>query len=104
MVVFPQIHRNTVSDTPRPGDIGQPLLNDRTSNDLETRIQGQGLTGDVYELTIEDARTVTVALSNHLVGKIYLTDTYETSTASFITIPISDELTSRLVEQRQRVM
>jgi hypothetical protein len=104
MVVFPQIHLNTVSDTPQPGDIGQPLLIDRTSNDLETQTQGQGLTGDVYELTVEDAQTVTVALSNHLVGKIYLTDTYETSTASFITIPISDELTSRFIEQRQRVM
>ena len=104
MVVCSQIHRNALSETPRPGNIKQPLLVNKTSNDLETQIQGKGLTGDVYELTIEDARTVTVALSNHLVGKIYLTDTYETSTASFITIPISDELTSRFIEQLQRVM
>lgn len=48
------------------------------------------LTGDVYELTIEDARAIT--LSDNICGKIWLTDTYGGNTTSFITIPVSDEV------------
>ncbi|KAH6719537.1 hypothetical protein BKA61DRAFT_669865 [Leptodontidium sp. MPI-SDFR-AT-0119] len=60
------------------------------------------LTGDVYELTLEDARMVVI--SDQVPGKIWLTDTFEANYSSFITIPISDELTRRFIIQRPRVM
>jgi len=59
-------------------------------------------TGDVYELTVEDAREV--VRSEQIAGKIWLTDTYGGNTHSFITIPIRDEMTRELIIQRQRVM
>jgi hypothetical protein len=67
-----------------------------------TQIQGQDLTGDVYELTHEDARTVTML--QQIPGQVFLTDTYDMNTPSFITIPISDELSRRFAMQRTRVM
>ncbi len=60
------------------------------------------ITGDVYELTVEDARKV--ATSDQIAGQILLTDTYGRNTKSFITIPISEELTREFIIQRQRVM
>ena len=60
------------------------------------------LTGDVYELTIDDVRNI--ALSDQISGQIWLTDTYGEKTQSFITIPIRDELTKGFIIQRPRVM
>jgi hypothetical protein len=81
----------------------------RSANTSEAHIQERrrtaspvSFTGDVYELTVEDVRMV--AMSAQISGKILLTDTYETNTTSFITIPVSDELTSRFIMQRPRVM
>lgn len=47
------------------------------------------LTSDVYELIKADARMI---VNSDQIGKIWLTDPYNINTASFITIPISDEL------------
>jgi hypothetical protein len=60
------------------------------------------LTGDVYELNVEDIQTV--AESNEISGKILLTDTYKVDATSFVTIPISEQLTNRLIRQRPRFM
>jgi hypothetical protein len=60
------------------------------------------LAGDVYELTKDDARTI--ANSDQIGGKIWLTDPYDVKTASFITIPISDELKTQFIIQRPKVM
>ncbi|KAJ6136911.1 hypothetical protein N7497_012163 [Penicillium chrysogenum] len=60
------------------------------------------LTGDVYELTMDDARTITN--SDQVGGKVWLTDSYDANTASFITIPISDELKTQFIIQRPRLM
>lgn len=60
------------------------------------------LTGDVYELTMDDARAITN--SDQVGGKVWLTDPYDANTASFITIPISDELKTRFIIQRPRLM
>ena len=73
-----------------------------SSKALETSAQGQGLTGDVYELTVEDARMI--LMSDQLVGKIWLTDTYGANTTSFITIPISDKLTYQFTTRLPQVM
>lgn len=101
MVVFPQVHRNIAP--PRP-----IMTAPSPSQAQELHIQGQwqglplaSLTGDVYELTVDDARMI--AMSEQISGRIWLTDTYENST-SFITIPISHELTGQFIIQRPRVM
>lgn len=60
------------------------------------------LTGDVYELNAGDI--LTVAESNEISGKILLTDTYKVDATSFITIPISEELTTQLIRKRPRFM
>jgi hypothetical protein len=123
LIVYPQI--NTSSDISRQENANRPII---TGNMCESEpeleglsmiswptqvpsagnVQDQGpasspssLTGDVYELTIDDAAKVVT--SGQIQGKIYLTDTY-LNTASFITIPISDDLTNQLTTQRTRVM
>jgi hypothetical protein len=68
----------------------------------QTERSQTGLTGDVYELTVEDARMI--AMSNQILGKIFLTDPYDMSTPSFITITISTELTNQFTVRRPRVM
>ena len=60
------------------------------------------LTGDVYELNVDDIQRV--AESNEITGKILLTDTYKVKARSFVTIPISEELTKQLIRQRPRFM
>lgn len=59
------------------------------------------LTGDVYELAPEDIRQIIA--SDQISGKIWLTDTYGVNTTSFVTIPITNELTNQLIIHRPRV-
>ncbi|QSS51300.1 hypothetical protein I7I53_06589 [Histoplasma capsulatum var. duboisii H88] len=52
-------------------------------------------TGDVYELNLQDIRDIIE--SGQISGVIWLTDTYGVNTTSFVTIPVSNELTDRLI-------
>ncbi|KAK2796448.1 hypothetical protein FQN50_009559 [Emmonsiellopsis sp. PD_5] len=93
-------HSNEVS---RTGDVYELTIEDtRTRHHVTHSNEEVSLTGDVYELTIEDARTI--AMSDQIGGGIWLTDSYDANTASFITIPISDELKTQFIIQRPRVM
>ncbi|KAJ5291519.1 hypothetical protein N7478_000770 [Penicillium angulare] len=56
------------------------------------------LTGDVYELNLQDIRDIID--SGQISGAIWLTDTYGVNTTSFVTIPVSNELTDRLILHR----
>lgn len=60
------------------------------------------MAGDAYGLTIEDARAITV--SDQVRGNIWLTYTYNAPSFSFITIPISQELSDQLASQRPRIL
>jgi hypothetical protein len=55
---------------------------------------------DVYELNVDDIRAV--AMSQHIPGKMLLTDSYNVNATSSITVPVSIELTNRLIRQRPR--
>ncbi|KAK9847084.1 hypothetical protein MYU51_020485 [Penicillium brevicompactum] len=74
-----------------------------TSPDLSTFQPGKRqdidpLTGDVYELNVQDIRDIIE--SGQVSGAIWLTDTYGVNTTSFVTIPVSNELTDRLILHR----
>ncbi|KAJ5152422.1 hypothetical protein N7492_009702 [Penicillium capsulatum] len=56
------------------------------------------LTGDVYVLNLQDIQDITE--SGQISGAIWLTDTYGVNTTSFVTIPVSNELTDRLILHR----
>jgi len=60
------------------------------------------LTGDVYELTLDDARTA-VALDG-MCGKIWLTDPHNDGSSPFITLRITHELSKQLATRRPQVM
>jgi hypothetical protein len=60
------------------------------------------LAGDVYGLTVEDARTV--AMSDQIRGNVSLTYTYAAGTFPFIIIPISHELSDQLASQRPKIL
>ena len=62
----------------------------------------ESLTGDVYELSVSDARAVVG--SDQLRGRIYLTNTYSVESNPFIMIQISRELSHQYATQRQQVM
>ncbi|KAB8227918.1 uncharacterized protein BDW43DRAFT_316427 [Aspergillus alliaceus] len=79
-----------------------PQRHDNLSQDLDETDATVTTTGDVYELDIGDIEQA-LRSREHIRGKAWLTDTYA-NTSSFITIPISDELTRRLIIQRRRVM
>ncbi|OJZ79828.1 hypothetical protein ASPFODRAFT_148557, partial [Aspergillus luchuensis CBS 106.47] len=58
--------------------------------------------GDVYELTLEDIKHI---LGSHqILDSILLTDTYGVSITPFVTIPITNELTDRLIMNRPKVL
>ncbi|KAI9715649.1 MAG: hypothetical protein M1812_005801 [Candelaria pacifica] len=61
-----------------------------------------GGTGDVYGLTIRDARAI--SMSDQIRGTIWLTNTYNADSSPFITIPISRELSDQLATQRLQMM
>ncbi|RHZ48754.1 uncharacterized protein CDV56_105271 [Aspergillus thermomutatus] len=63
--------------------------------------QGIGLIGDVYELSLKDVQQIIE--SHQISGSILLTDTYGVNTTPFVTIPITNELTDRLISNRPRV-
>ncbi|KAJ5971790.1 uncharacterized protein N7479_001708 [Penicillium vulpinum] len=76
---------------------------------LEHQERGQGsyqiiqpifspLTGDVYELNVQDIRDIIE--SGQISGAVWLTDTYGVNTTSFVTIPVSNELTDQLILHR----
>ncbi|KAJ5778390.1 hypothetical protein N7520_001636 [Penicillium odoratum] len=56
------------------------------------------LTGDVYELNVQDIRDI--IQSGQISGPVWLTDTYGVNTTSFVTIPVSNELTDQLILHR----
>lgn len=56
------------------------------------------LTGDVYMLNLQDIRDIIE--SGQISGAIWLSDTYGVNTISFVTIPVSNELTDRLILHR----
>ncbi|KAH6645645.1 hypothetical protein BKA67DRAFT_527175 [Truncatella angustata] len=58
-------------------------------------------TGDGYELTWEDAKVV--VHSNQIVGQVYLIDTYSEKMASFMIVPVSDDLTRLFAMQRSKI-
>jgi hypothetical protein len=60
------------------------------------------LAGDVYGLTVEDVQTV--AMSDQIRGNVWLTYTYNARSFSFVTIPISQELSDQLASQRLRIL
>jgi hypothetical protein len=64
--------------------------------------QQASLVGDIYELTLQDARAI--VLSDQVRGQIWLTDSYDPNTISFISIPISDELKTQYIIQHSMVM
>lgn len=59
---------------------------------------GVPLTGDVYVLNLQDIQDIIE--SGQISGAIWLTDTYGVNTTSFVTIPVSNELTDRLILHR----
>ncbi|OJD26559.1 hypothetical protein ACJ73_02049 [Blastomyces percursus] len=61
------------------------------------------LSGDVYELTVEDVQGI-ATMPDQIAGKIRLTETYNPYTPSFIIIPVSNEFTNRLIIHRPRVI
>ncbi|KAK2752221.1 hypothetical protein FQN54_008153 [Arachnomyces sp. PD_36] len=87
------------TDGPQQELSGSPKILSSTQDHGESA--ADPLTGDVYELTVEDAQAVTV--SDQIRGQIWLTNTLYNSTP-FITIPVSRELSYRYATQRPRVM
>lgn len=61
------------------------------------------LTGDVYQLASEEVQAVLASDSKHISGAIWLSDTFRIHTTSFITIPITNELTDQLITNRPQV-
>ncbi|EDN06246.1 hypothetical protein I7I51_06626 [Histoplasma capsulatum] len=70
---------------------------------IEPQITGTSFSGDVYELTVQDVQGI-ATMPDQITGKIRLTETYNPYTPSFIIIPISNELTNRLIINRPRVI
>lgn len=56
-------------------------------------------TGDAYELTWEDVKTI---LDSSYVGKPYLIETYREDVNSFAIVPLSQELTLFFAMQRAK--
>jgi hypothetical protein len=59
--------------------------------------------GDVYELSTEDVKKI-VAMPGQISGIIRLTDPYNRYQSSFVTIPVSKELTDSLIINRERII
>ncbi|KAI3051399.1 hypothetical protein CBS147353_11601 [Aspergillus niger] len=59
--------------------------------------------GDVYELSIDDIKKI-VAMPGQIAGIIRLTDPYNKYQSSFVTIPLSKELTDSLIINRERIV
>ncbi|RAL04889.1 uncharacterized protein BO80DRAFT_346299, partial [Aspergillus ibericus CBS 121593] len=59
--------------------------------------------GDVYELSIDDIKKI-VAMLGQITGIIQLTDPYNRYQLSFVTIPLSKELTDSLIINRERIV
>ncbi|KAF2175342.1 hypothetical protein K469DRAFT_743379 [Zopfia rhizophila CBS 207.26] len=60
------------------------------------------LNGDVYELTVDDARTI--ATGDQIRGKIYMTDPHDIKSSPFITVSISKEMSEWFATQRPQMM
>jgi hypothetical protein len=60
------------------------------------------MVGDAYGLSIEEARKI--IMSDQVCGNVWLTSTYNAQSFSFITIPISQELSDQLTLQRPRIL
>ena len=60
------------------------------------------LTGDVYELTLDDVRTAVA--SEEMCGKIWLTEPHHDGPSPFITLRITHDLSKQLATQRRQVM
>lgn len=60
------------------------------------------MVGDAYGLSIEEARGI--VMSDQIRGNVWLTNTYNAQSFSFITIPISQELSDQLTFQRPRIL
>lgn len=61
----------------------------------------QPLTGDVYELTKEDARAV--ASGDEIPGTPWLTDPYWEKFSPFVIIPISKKLRKQFADKRPQL-
>ncbi|KAB8213070.1 hypothetical protein BDV33DRAFT_197118 [Aspergillus novoparasiticus] len=59
--------------------------------------------GDVYELSMEDVKKI-AAMPGQITGKIRLIDPYNRYQSSFVTIPLSKELTDSLIIDRERIV
>lgn len=59
--------------------------------------------GDVYELSMDDIKKI-VAMPGQITGIIRLTDPYNRYQSSFVTIPLSKELTDSLIINRERIV
>ncbi|KAJ5789056.1 uncharacterized protein N7518_006067 [Penicillium psychrosexuale] len=59
--------------------------------------------GDVYEVSMDDLKKI-AAMPGQITGIMRLTDPYNRYQSSFVTIPISRELTDSLIINRQRVI
>jgi hypothetical protein len=78
--------------------LAEPSMPQKNTISYET----DSLTGDVYELTHDEAGQI--VQSGQVMGTIWLTDTYGANTTSFVTIRISNELTDQLIIGRPRIM
>ncbi|KAL4788737.1 hypothetical protein BDV19DRAFT_383660 [Aspergillus venezuelensis] len=73
-------------------------LGDGVTRDTLTSVHG-----DVYELSMDDLKKI-AAMPGQITGIIRLTDPYNKYQSSFVTIPISKELTDSLIQNRQRIV
>ncbi|RAL06787.1 uncharacterized protein BO97DRAFT_326548, partial [Aspergillus homomorphus CBS 101889] len=60
------------------------------------------LSGRVFALTQEDARVI--ATSDQIAGQVWLTEPFDNASLSFITIPVTDEMSLHFSTQRHQIM
>lgn len=85
----------------KPPEVAQSGLNflQRDGHNLTTT---GSLHGRVFALTHEDVRAV--AISNQISGQVWMTDPYDNASFSFISMPITDEISLYFSTRRRQIM
>jgi hypothetical protein len=85
----------------KPPEVAQSGLNflQRDDHNLMTT---DSLRGRVFALTHEDVREV--AISNQISGQVWMTDPYDNASFSFISMPITDEISLYFSTRRRQIM
>lgn len=85
----------------KPPEVAQSGLNllQRDGHNLTTT---DSLHGRVFALTHEDVREV--AISNQISGQVWMTDPYDNASFSFISMPITDEISLYFSTRRHQII